>query len=57
MSDQKWGISKTYPSVTIRVHIPNFCPHSRAKNVSVTTALEIAIAGEMKKATRILVTT
>jgi hypothetical protein len=46
-----------YPSVTISVHIPIFCPLSLAKNVSVTTALLIAMAGEMKKAVKSLVTT
>jgi hypothetical protein len=36
--------------------MPIFCPLSFAKNVSVTTALLIAIAGEIKNETRHLVT-
>ncbi len=45
-----------YPRVTINVQIPIFVPLSFAKKVSVTVALLIAMAGLMKKATRILVT-
>lgn len=45
-----------YPRVTMRVQIPIFWPLSFAKNVSVTTALLMAIAGEMKNDTSTLVT-
>lgn len=38
------------------VQMPIFCPLSFAKNVSVTTALLIAIAGDIKNATSTLVT-
>jgi hypothetical protein len=38
------------PSVTIMVQMPMYLPLSFLKNVSVTTPLPIARAGEMKKA-------
>jgi hypothetical protein len=42
------------PSVTINVQIPIYLALSPLKNVSVTTALPIAAAGEMKNATMAL---
>jgi hypothetical protein len=42
------------PSVTITVHTPIYLALSRLKNVSATTALPIAMAGQMKKATSAL---
>lgn len=44
------------PRVTMSVQMPIFCPLSLAKNVSVTTALLMAMAGEMKNDTSTLVT-
>ena len=38
------------------VQIPIFCPRSRLKNISVTTAVPMADAGEMKMATKIRTT-
>jgi hypothetical protein len=42
------------PRVTINVHIPIYVARFFLKNVSVTTALPIAAAGLMKKATMAL---
>lgn len=42
------------PRVTINVQIPRYRPRSFLKNVSVTTALPIAAAGEMKNAVNAL---
>jgi hypothetical protein len=42
------------PSVTIKVQTPRYRPLSFLKNVSVTTALPIAAAGEMNHAAKAL---
>jgi hypothetical protein len=42
------------PSVTITVQIPIYFALSRLKNVSATTALPSAMAGQMNKATSAL---